>query len=329
MTVLALRDLHMDFRGSVGLFAQLSGARSRMVRALDGVDLTIDEGETLALVGESGSGKTTLGRTVNLLVRPTSGRIEFEGRDVTALDGANLRAHRRAVQMIFQNPYDALDPRLTVAASIAEPLRLHGIGDRHQRRAAVDKILAAVDLHPATFGDRYPADLSGGQLQRIAIARALVLSPRLIVADEPVSMLDVSVRAGVMNLMLDLQQSLGVSCLFITHDLAVARVMATRVAVMYLGRIVEQGPTDRVIAKPAHPYTRMLIDAVPDFARRSVAARMAPRTDDPGAASDTGCRFATRCPLVRDICRSVVPPSIAIADGHAASCHALAGAGHD
>jgi oligopeptide/dipeptide ABC transporter ATP-binding protein len=324
MTVLALRDLHIDFRGGAGLFAQLSGARPRVVRALDGVDLAIDEGETLALVGESGSGKTTLGRTVNLLVRPTSGRIEFEGHDVTALEGAKLRAHRRAVQMIFQNPYDALDPRLTVGVAIAEPLRLHGIGDRHERRAAADEMLSAVDLHPATFRDRYPADLSGGQLQRIAIARALVLSPRLIVADEPVSMLDVSVRAGVMNLMLDLQQSLGLSCLFITHDLAVARIMASRVAVMYLGRIVEEGPTDRVIAEPAHPYTRMLIDAVPDFARRDAPARTKLRTDDAGAASDSGCRFAMRCPLVRDICRSVAPPSISVADGHAASCHALA-----
>ena len=326
MSILALHGVRMEFRSASSVLAQLAGARGRVVRAVDGVDLELAEAETLALVGESGSGKTTTGRMINLLVRPTSGRVVFDGRDVTAHTGAALRAHRRAVQMIFQNPYDALDPRLTVGASVAEPLALHRIGSRRERNAAADRMLEAVDLHPATFRDRHPADLSGGQLQRVAIARALVLSPRVVVADEPVSMLDVSVRAGVMNLMLDLQQSLGLSCLFITHDLAVARAMANRVAVMYLGRIVEQGPVDRIITAPAHPYTRMLVAAVPDFVRRSMPGRSVVAEPDAQAtdAAASGCPFATRCPIVRDLCRSVPPPRVALGNGHAAMCHAVA-----
>jgi oligopeptide/dipeptide ABC transporter ATP-binding protein len=320
--MLALHDVRMEFQSRAGLLARLRGVPAPVTRAVDGVDLVLGEAETLALVGESGSGKTTTGRIVNLLERPTGGRVVFDGRDVTALpDGAALRAHRRGVQMIFQNPYDALDPRLTVGESVAEPLRLHGVGSRRDRAAAADRMLAAVDLPPRTFRDRHPADLSGGQLQRIAIARALVLSPRLVIADEPVSMLDVSVRAGVMNLLLDLQNALGLSCLFITHDLAVARVMASRVAVMYLGRIVEEGPIERVIAAPAHPYTRMLIAAVPDVFRRGVPGVLAPR-GTAGAAGDAGCRFAPRCPMVRDICRAVAPPRVAVGDGHAAFCYA-------
>ncbi len=336
MTILALHGVGMEFRTQTGLLARLAG-RHATLRAVDGVDLELAEAETLALVGESGSGKTTTGRMINLLERPTAGRVVFEGRDVTALQGAGLRAHRRAVQMIFQNPYDALDPRLTIGASIAEPLRVHGIGSRRDRAEAAGRMLAAVDLPPAAFRDRHPADLSGGQLQRVAIARALVLQPRLIIADEPASMLDVSVRAGVMNLMLDLQRSLGLSCLFITHDLAIARIMASRIAVMYLGRIVEAGPIERIIAEPAHPYTRQLIAAVPDVARRFLPAgggaaprEAAARAGDATAGGATaggsgaGCRFAPRCPIVRDVCRSVAPPPVALGDGHMAACHAVA-----
>src|SRR4051794_40980090 len=204
MTLLKLEEVRVQFRRDAGLFARVSGGAPRIVQAVDGVDLEVGEAETVALVGESGSGKTTTGRTVNLLQRPSSGRIKFQERDVTALEGEALRAHRRAVQMVFQNPFDALDPRLSIGVSVTEPLRLHGIGTLRERAAEADRMLAAVDLSPAIFRDRTPADLSGGQLQRASIARALVLSPRLVVADEPVSMLDVSVRAGVINLMLDL-----------------------------------------------------------------------------------------------------------------------------
>jgi ABC-type glutathione transport system ATPase component len=268
--LLRAEGLAMEYRTGPGLLGQMFGARARRLRAVDGIDLQIGAGETVALVGESGSGKTTTGRMLTLLERPTAGRIMFDGRDVTGLQGRELRDYRRTVQIIFQNPYEALDPRLTVGQSLAEPLRLHRIGSPRERRTRVEAILAEVDLRPAaSFIDRYPSDLSGGQLQRVAIARALVLSPRLIVADEPVSMLDVSVRAGIMMLLLKLQQSHGLSCLFITHDLAVARYLAQRIAVMYRGDIVEQGPTDALIARPEHPYTRLLIAAVPEYGAKA------------------------------------------------------------
>ena len=321
--MLEVADLAMSYRGRTGLVRRLLHGRPQPIRAVDGVGFRLGVGETLALVGESGSGKTTTGRLITLQERPTAGRIRFDGRDVTALAGAARREYRRFVQMIFQNPYDALDPRLTVGTSVGEPLSLFGIGTAAERRARVTEALEAVDLTPAArFAGRYPADLSGGQLQRVAIARALVLSPRLIVADEPVSMLDVSVRAGIMSLMLALQRTTGISYLYITHDLAVARYMAERIAVMYRGAIVEEGPIDTVLAAAAHPYTRLLISAVPDHragARRRRARFVADATED--EAGFTGCRYARRCPAAQDVCRTTAPPSIALADGHRASCH--------
>ncbi len=225
-----------------GLLAALRGGDAPMLRAVDDVSLTLAAGEIVAIVGESGSGKTTTGKLVTLQERPTGGSIRFEGADILGLTGAAAKDYRRCVQMIFQNPYEALDPRYTIAQAVMEPLAIHGVGSPAERRDAAEAMLEKVDLKPASrFAARYPSDLSGGQLQRVAIARALILGPRLVIADEPVSMLDVSVRAGVMNLMLSLSRELGLASLYITHDLAVARAMSSRIAVMYLGPSSRRG----------------------------------------------------------------------------------------
>ena len=235
------------------------------VRAVDDVNFSVGPGETVALVGASGSGKTTTGRLVAMLERADAGQILFGGKDVTRLRGKELLGYRRDVQIIFQNPYEALDPRFSVGRSLEEPLKLHSLGSASERREKVAEILEAVELKPSSrFVNRYPSDLSGGQLQRIAIARALILSPRFIIADEAVSMLDVSVRSGIMLLLLRLQEKLGLSCLFITHDLAVGRYMSQRMIVMQNGNIVEQGETEQLIEAPAHDYTRKLLSAIPD-----------------------------------------------------------------
>ena len=319
--LLEVVDLAMSYRSRGGLMGRLLRGRPAAIRAVDGVSFRIGVGETLALVGESGSGKTTTGRLITLLERPTGGRIRFDDRDVTALRGTARRDYRRFVQMIFQNPYDAFDPRLTVGTSVGEPLSLFGIGTAEERRAKILDALTAVDLIPAAqFAERYPADLSGGQLQRVAIARALVLSPRLIVADEPVSMLDVSVRAGIMALMIELQRRTGISYLYVTHDLAVARYMSTRIAVMYRGAIVEEGPTEAIISRPGHPYTRLLISAVPEHrpGMRRQRARIAGDATEP---SSEGCRYQPRCPAAQEICRTTAPPIVELAADHRATCH--------
>lgn len=316
-------DLRKTFDLRAGWFSTLLGGKADQVRAVDGIDLRLMPGEVLAVVGESGSGKTTTGRLITLQDRPTGGTLRFEGRDVAGLSGAALKAYRRRVQMIFQNPFEALDPRHRVIDAVAEPLAIHGIGTAVERRARAEAALADVDLRPiARFADRHPADLSGGQLQRVAIARALILEPALIVADEPVSMLDVSVRSGVMTLMTELRRRTGVAYLYITHDLAVARYMSDRTAVMYLGAIVEEGPTEDLIAGAAHPYTRLLIQAVPEH--RSGARRTRIRL--PGDAQSVkaipdGCRFHPRCPMAREICRTTAPPKVAVGPGRWAACH--------
>lgn len=318
--LLELRDLTVDFRVAARGIS-LAGQR---LRAVDHVNLTVRRGETLGLVGESGCGKTTLGRTMLGLNRPTAGSVVFDGSHVERLSGTHLKAFRRRVQMVFQDPYASLNPRLRVADTIAEPLVAQGIGTRHDRRARVLELLDLVGLPPSA-GGRYPNAFSGGQRQRIGIARALAVAPDLIVADEPVSALDVSIQAQIVNLLLDLRERLGLTLVFIAHDLAVVRQIATRVAVMYLGRIVEEGPTEEVFGAPRHPYTRALLAAVPvpdpDLERNRPLAVLQGEVPSP-LHPPSGCSFRTRCPLAMTICAEVEPALLPVG-GSVVACHAV------
>jgi oligopeptide transport system ATP-binding protein len=298
------------------------------VRAVDGVTFSIRAGETLGLVGESGSGKTTTGRAVLGLIAPTEGRIVFDGRDLATLPKADRKVARRKAQMIFQNPYASLNPRMTIANIVADPLRVHGIGTERERRERVGEVLRLVGLDPR-LGNRYPHQFSGGQRQRVGIARALAVGPSLIVCDEPIAALDVSIQAQIINLLVDLRTNLGLSYLFIGHDLAVVRHIADRVAVMYLGRLMELADRDSIYRRAAHPYTRALMAAVhvpdPRLERRRTAAPLVGEIPSP-ESPPPGCRFSTRCPLRERLgrperCVDEEPELREVASGHQVACH--------
>ena len=297
--------------------------RRLTVKAVSNVSLTVDRGETFGLVGESGCGKTTLAKLIVRLENPLAGHILFEGRDLARLNGRSLRRVRRELQLMFQDPFSSLDPRMTVNDIVAEPLNLQRVGHRSQRRARVDQLLGEVGL-TAGASDRYPHEFSGGQRQRIALARALALRPKLIVADEPVSALDVSIRAQILNLMTSLQDSHGLTYLIISHDLSVVRYIADRIGVMYLGKLVEIGPSEVVYGQPAHPYTLGLIASVPvpDPTVERFKAEATPPGDLPSPVTPpSGCRFRTRCPRAQTICAELEPPLRPFVTGQQAACH--------
>ena len=315
--ILEVRKLVKHFPVRRGVFRRTVA----QVHAVDDVSFDIRPGETLSLVGESGSGKTTTGRCVLRLVEPTSGEVRFEGQDILGLDPGSLRKLRRKTQVIFQDPYSSLNPRMKVGSIVAEPLVIHRVGTRQERAERTAELLAMVGLDPQVRS-RYPHEFSGGQRQRIGIARALALNPRFIVADEPVSSLDVSIQAQILNLLVDLQEKLNLSYLFIAHDLRIVEHISDRVAVMYLGKLVEVAPTAELYRSPQHPYTQALLASVPEPDPQKTKSVPLAQGDPPTPLyPPSGCRFHPRCPVAVERCRSEEPPLVDIGGGHLAACH--------
>ncbi|MCW5828093.1 MAG: dipeptide ABC transporter ATP-binding protein [Deltaproteobacteria bacterium] len=316
--VIEIRDLRTHFPVRGGVLSTVKG----WVKAVDGVDLSVARGETLGLVGESGCGKSTLGRSIVRLVKPRSGEIWFRGKNLAGLDESELRPLRRHVQMIFQDPYASLNPRMTVEEIVGEPLEVHGlVSSRNERRDKVRELLELVGLRADSMS-RYPHEFSGGQRQRVGIARAVAVSPEFIVCDEPVSALDVSIQAQVVNLLLDLQERMGLSYLFIAHDLRIVEFISGRIAVMYLGRIVELSPADMLVRKQFHPYTSALMSAVPAAGPGVARNRIVLKGDVPSPIDPPpGCAFHPRCPHAKENCRTEAPPLREIEPGRLAACH--------
>ena len=319
--LLEIRGLAKRFDIRLGAF----GERHAVVRALDDFTADIIEGETLSLVGESGCGKSTTGFAILNLQRPSAGSVRYKGQDIAGLDEEAMRPLRRDLQIVFQDPYSTLNPRMTIGEALAEPIRFHGLAPKAEVPARVARLLEDVGMTPR-FANRYPHELSGGQRQRVAIARALACQPRFIVCDEAISALDVSVQAQILNLLLDLQQKYGLTYLFIAHDLAVVRHISDRVGVMYLGRLAELAPSQALFAEPLHPYTRALLSAVPEPKPRAPRNRQPLVGEVPSPLNPPqGCRFHPRCPLARDLCKTSVPDWREVAAGHHVACHAVSG----
>ncbi len=315
--LLRVRGLQTYFPVRRGILQRTVGH----VHAVDGVDLDIAPGETVGLVGESGCGKTTLGRTLVGLVPSTGGEIWFEGEQLSTNNGFRSKRVHREMQIIFQDPFGSLDPRMRVRETVAEGLTIHGIGDRRQRAKVVAEILGRVGLRPEV-ADHFPHEFSGGQRQRIGIARALVVEPKFVVADEPVSALDVSIQSQVLNLLVELKREFHLTYLFVAHNLAVVGYISDRIAVMYLGKIVELGPARDLFAHPQHPYTMALISAIPQPVPKQTGDRIILSGDVPSPVNPpSGCRFRTRCPIAQPICAEVEPPLTAKRDEHLAACH--------
>lgn len=316
--LLSVDHLKKYFPVRSGLFSRVIGH----VKAVDDISFQIRQGETLGLVGESGCGKTTVGRTILRLLQPTAGRVQFDGHDMAQSSGDRLRSLRRNLQIVFQDPFSSLNPRMTVQGIVEEGLIIHRIGDKQQRRAAVESTLRQVGLDPS-YLNRYPHEFSGGQRQRLCVARALALNPRFMVLDEPISALDVSIQSQIINLLVELKEKYRLTYLFISHDLSVVQYISDRVAVMYLGEIVETAPSDELYGHPLHPYTQALLSSIPTMEPTKRRQRIILEGDVPSPINPpSGCRFHPRCPLAMDICKRQTPRELNL-NGHLVRCHAV------